>query len=1077
MGLVRASLRNPYAVIVAALAVMVIGVVCYRQMPLDILPQFKTPAVQILTLYPGMPTEIVERDMTSRLERWTSQSMGVAWQESRSMVGVSVVRDYFRDDIDPNAAYSQVSALALSDLYYLPPGTIPPMTMLFDPTASVPLGLVACSSDTLDETAVYDFAYFEMRNMLSGTPGVIAPAVFGGKLRRVYVYLDPQKVQAQGLSPLDVVNTLTKFNLMIPTGNTKIGDIDYSINAESMVEKVSDLNDLPVKMKMSDRDGSMRPVLIKDIGRAEDTNAIQTNVVRIARPSEKSANAPTVGNAAHTKKSGAGTWGAKRQVYIPIYRQPGSNSLQVIEGTKQTLETAVKPRAPQGFQARVVGDQTVFIRQAIASLQKEGVLGALLASFMILIFLGSFRSTLVVFLSIPLSILAAFIGLRYTGNTINTMTLGGLALALGRLVDDAIVVLENTDRHLQMGKPPHEAAKDGATEVAMPVLVATITTIVVFFPVTFLYGMGKYLFTPLALAVAFSMAASYLVAMTLVPAYAARFLRGHGAMEQSNTPSLHRSNERGWFAVLSRNYSRGLNRSMRAKPVVLLVVCGLFVASLALFPRIGRELFPPLDAGQITVQVRLPSGTRIEKTEETLARVELKIQAVIPPHDREMLITNIGVLYDWPAAYTPNAGPHDGFVLVQLTMQHRKVTSYEYADLLRAKLAAEFPGVQFSFNTGGIVTAALNFGLPSPIDIQVEGKSLEQLYAISRDIKEVVQKTPGAVDARIQQELDYPQVNIKVDRIKAAALGLTQEEVVKNIVTALNSSVNFKPAFWLDYQSGNHYFVGASYREEDIKSFESLLDLPITSPATKQPVVLRNIATLERSTVPTEIAHNRIRRVMDIYANVSGRDVGSVAAEIQRKVAKLNIEQKNQGYFVHFRGEVNSMEESFRSLGFAFILAALLIYLVMVAQFQSFVDPFIIMFAVPLGLIGVLVTLFVTRTTLNVESFMGVIFMVGIAVSNSILLVEFANRMRAEGRSANEAAVEAARVRLRPILMTSLAAVIALFPMALAKGEATAPLARAVIGGLSMSTLLTLFVVPMLYEIIKRGPATRIEEG
>ncbi len=1047
--LVRTSLRNPYAVIVMAIGIFVIswtvvfgkipllGLSLGKSMPLDILPQFKTPAVQILTLYPGMPTEIVERDITNRLERWTSQSMGIAWQESRSMVGVSIVRDYFREDIDPNTAMSQVSALAISDLYYLPPGTIPPMVMLFDPTAMVSTCLVAVSSDTLDETQVYDIAYFEMRNLLSGAGGTIAPAVFGGRLRRIYVYVDPHKLQARQLSPMDVVNALTQFNLMIPTGNAKIGDKDYAINTESMVPNVRDLNDIPVKIEGDLANGDARPVFIKDIGTAKDTYAIQTNVVRISRPP---------------------SWQSKRQVYIPIYRQPGANSIAVVEGVKWTIDNVIKPRIPKELNIDVVADQTVFIRKAINALVKEGVLGALLAALMILVFLGNFRSTLIVSLSVPLSIGAALIGLYFTGDTINSMTLGGLALALGRLVDDSIVVLENTDRHMKMGKPPMQAALDAALEV-----VATITTVAVFVPVMFLTGIGKFLFTPLAFAVGFSMAASYVMSMTIVPAYCAYTLTARLPLPMGEGEK----GSRGIYEHLREGYGRLLSLGLWRKGVLLASVAGLFVASLFLYPFIGKELFPEMDSGQMMVQVRLPSGTRIEKTEQVVARVEKAIQELIPKEDREIIISNIGVLYDWPAAYTPNGGPHDAFIIIQRTLKGSKKTVQESAELLREKLPPQFPGVQFAFNTGGIVTAALNFGLPSPIDIQIEGKSLETLYGLARQVKAIAQQVPGAVDVRIQQELDYPQINIKVDRQKAAYLGLTQEDVVKNIVTALNSSVNFKPSFWLDYQTGNHYFVGATYREEDIESFETLENIPITSPKQKEPVLLKNIATLERTTVPTEIAHYRIRRVMDVFVNVSGRAVGDVAAEIERRVRQQV--KVPDGYFIHFRGEVASMRESFRNLGFAFVLAAILIYLIMVAQFKSFVDPFIIMFAVPLGLIGVLGTLFVTGTTLNIQSFMGTIFMVGISVSNSILLVEFANRLRREeGMALHEAVVEAAKVRLRPILMTSLAAVIALMPMALAKGEAAMPLARAVIGGLSVSTALTLFVVPALYEMLKR---------
>ncbi len=1061
MWLVRASLKNPYAVVVMALAIIVIGVTSVQKMPLDILPQFKTPAVQILTLYPGMPTELMERDITNRLERWTSQSMGIAYQESRSMVGVSVVRDYFREDIDPNTAMSQVSALAISDLYYLPPGTIPPMTMLFDPTATLPLALVACSSESLDEAQVYDIAYFEMRNLLSGTQGVIAPAVFGGKLRRIYVYVDKDKLQARGLSPLDVVNSLTQFNIMIPTGNAKIGDMDYAINAEGMVEKVEELNDIPIKISAGSagaspspadgtRQGAGAPVLIRDIGRAEDTNAIQTNVVRISRPPD---------------------WKGRRQVYIPVFRQPGSNSIAVVEGTKETIEKGIKPRVPKEMNIDVVGDQTVFIRKAIHALQKEGILGVALAAAMILLFIGSVRSTLAIIIAVPISLLTGLIGLYYTGNTINAMTLGGLALAIGPLIDLGVVVLENTDRHLHLGRKPADAAVEGAGEVALPVLVATVATIVVFFPVTFLSGIGKFLFTPLAMAVGFAMAGAYVMAMTLVPAYCANFLRMESSADILSAGRRTRNPlvlfQRG-FERLRDRYVRGLRWALRHKALVLIGAGVAFVLSLFLYPLIGQELFPQMDAGQLTVQVRLPSGTRIEKTEEVIADVEKVVQEIIPEHDREIMISNLGVLYDWPAAYTPNGGPHDGFILVQLPLEGRRTSVQTYADRLRKKLNEQFPGVQFSFNTGGIVTAALNFGLPSPIDIQVEGKSLETLHEITRTIREVAKQVPGAVDVRIQQEIDYPQINVKVDRIKAAYLGLTQDEVVKNIVTALNSSTNFKPAFWLDYETGKHYFIGATYRERDINSFETLENIPITSPKQRRPVLLKNIATFERATVPTEVAHHRIRRVMDVFVNVSGRDVGSVAADIERAVKKLNIEERHPGYFVRFRGEVASMRESFGSLGFAFILAVILIYLVMVALFQSFIDPFIILLSVPLGLIGVLAILWATGTTLNVQSFMGVIFLVGIAVSNTVLVVDFANRARARGLSAQEAVLEAGAARLRPVLMTALAAMLALTPMALQTGEATLPLARAVIGGLSVATLVTLFVVPVLYALVKR---------
>ena len=1042
MGLVRIALRNPYAVIVMVLMILVLGVTCISRIPTDLLPTFKTPAVQVLTLYPGMPAEVMERDITTRLERWTGQANGIARQESKSMIGVSVLRDYFRPDIDPNTAMSQVSSLAISDLYYLPPGTIPPMVMPYDPTASIPLALITVSSPRFDETKLYDVAYFDLRNRLQGITGVIAPAVYGGRIRRILAYVDREKLQARNLAPLDVVNTIRSFNTLIPLGNAKIGDLDYQINANGMVPTVEEMNRFPIRV---DRDGGS-PVYIKDVGHVEDSHQIQTNVVRI---------------------------NGKRQVYIPIYRQPGANTIQVVEGMKEALAN-ILARLPQGINLDVVMDQSVYVRQAIRNLLHEGVLGALLAAVMILVFIGNFRSTLIIVLSIPLSVLAAFIGLYFTGDSVNAMTLGGLALAVGRLVDDAIVVLENTDRHLEMGKPSFQAALEAAQEVAMPVFAATVTTVVVFFPVVFLSGIGKYLFTPLALSVAFSIGASYLISMTVVPACCARFL---GKTDNSATPSGGQRVSRNrllhffasGFAALQQGYRVCLLWALEHGKSVLLAAGAVFIASLFLAPRIGTELFPPVDAGQFTVLVRGPSGTRVEKTEELIGKIEERIRATVPQDDLAMMISNLGVLYDWPAAYTPNAGPQDVFVLVQLSPQRRR-SAQEYAAILRQDLTQRFPGTEFAFDTGGLITAALNFGLPSPIDIQVEGNQLEVAHEIARQVKALAETVPGAVDVRIQQKLDYPQLNVQIDRIKAASVGVTAEDIVKNVVTATNSSVSFLPAFWIDEKNGNHYFVGAQYTEADINSLKTLEDIPITGADHdgRAPVLLKNIATFSRATAPAEVHHHNVTRVTNVYVNVGGRDVGSVAAEIEAGLRSLPIPS---GYFVHMRGEIQSMRESFQSLGFGFVLAVILVYLVMVAQFHSFLDPFIVLFAVPLGIIGVLWMLFLTSTSLNVQSFLGVIFMVGIAVSNSILLVEFANRARDQRMGTREAALEAGIVRLRPILMTSLAAVLGLLPMAIGLGhgsEANVPLARAVIGGLTVSTVLTLFVVPILYLMFKR---------
>ena len=1047
--MVAGSLRNPHAVVVGALTVVLLGALAATRIPTDILPMFKTPAVQVLTLYPGMPAEVMEKDITSRLERWTGQANGISHQEARSMNGVSIVRDYFRPDIDPNTAMSQVSSLAIADMYYLPPGTVPPMIMPFDPTASMPLCLVSVSSPTHDETQLYDIAYFELRNRLQGISGVIAPAVYGGRIRRILAYVDRDKLAVRNLSPMDVVSTLKNFNTFIPTGNAKIGEFDYQINANGMVQHVEQMNEFPVRVG---KGGA--PILIRDVGKVEDTHQIQTNIVRV---------------------------NGRRQVYIPIYRQPGANTIAVVDGIKETIGSILE-RLPKGVNLDVVLDQSVYVRKAIASLEKEALAGAALAGLMIWIFMGSLRSTFVILLSVPLSVLAAIAGLYFTGNSLNAMTLGGLALAVGRLVDDSIVVLENTHRHVAMGKDPAIAAQEAADQVRMPIFVATVVTIVVFAPVVFLTGIGKFLFLPLAASVSFAIVGSHVVAVTLVPVYCAKFLRKSNGARGTDSVSGR------MMGRLQTIYTTVLSRLFRLRFATAVVLAALVAGSVFIYGRIGTELFPRVDTGQFSVQMRAPSGTRIERTEEHVAEVEKAITETIAPEDLQILISNTGVLYDWPAAYTRNAGPMDSSLKVQLHEGHR-TTSFEYVRRLRRLLRERFPMLAFSFETGGMINSAINLGLPAPINIQVQGNHLDVAQQIAREIKREVESVPGAVDVHIQQKLDYPQLTLDIDRNKAAFLGINADEAVKNIVTSLNSSVNFDPAFWIDESNGNHYFVGAQYREEDIDSIDSILDIPITGagqleagvamskvfrpaprPATTmangKPVLLRNIAKISRTTAPTEIAHLNIGRVTDIYADVDGRDIGSVAADIDRKLAG---KQWPEGYRVDIRGEVASMRESFGGMRFGFAMAVVLIYFVMVALFRSFLDPLIVMLSVPLGLIGVVWILWATDTTLNIQSFMGTIFMIGIAASTSTLLVEFANRLRAEGMSASDAVLEAARIRLRPILMTTGTALLALLPPALNPDEPIMPLARAVIGGLTSSTLLTLLVVPLLYREFKRS--------
>ncbi len=1054
MGLVKAALKNPYLVIVMALAIIVIGVTSFFRLPADLLPIFKTPAVQILTFYPGMPAVVMERDIMSRLERWTGQSMGIEHQEAKAMIGVCVVKDFFREDIDPNTAMSQVTSLAMSDLFYMPPGTIPPMIMPFDPTASIPLCLLSISSPTMSEKELYDVAYFELRNRLQSISGVIAPAVYGGVLRRILTYVDRDELEARGLSPMDVVNALKRSNLMIPTGNAKFGMLDYQINSNAMVKEVAELNDIPIKVEKG------ATVFLRDVATAKDSYQIQTNIVRV---------------------------NGKRQVYIPVYRQPGANTIQIVNEVRERSGRILQrlkemdPRA-EDLRMDVVMDQSVSVKNTIGGLKYAGILGAILAAIVVGVFLVNVRSTIIILISLPLAMLVAFIGLFFSNNSLNSMTLGGLALAVGILIDQSIVVLDNIVRHLRMGdKSPMQAALDGATEVAGPVLISTITFAVVFYPIVFLSGMAKFLFTPLALAATFAIVASYLIAMTVVPACCAKFLRKATIQESTRKQG---ANNKG-FDVIASFYERFLRSVLQRKPIVLLIVFVLFLVSIFIFQRTGTELFPQVDAGQFMLLVRAPSGTRIEESERLIKRVEKEIQDVMgtadpeghnPASDLRMMISNIGVLMDWPAAYTPNSGPMDSFLLVQLKEGAKKGT-LNYVNILRKQLRERFPGVEFAFDTGGMLTAALNFGLPSPINIQIEGSRLETSYEIAEAIVDEVKKVSGTADVRIAQRLDYPAIDIEVDRVKAAYLGISQDDVVKNVVTALNSSVNFDPAFWIDHRSGNHYFIGAQYFEDDIRSLQTLENIPITSSDTMRATVLKNIATFRRTTAPAVINHLNITRVIDVYANVSGRDVGSIAAEIEerlkrsKKLQTLMAEYKPKGYTYHIRGEVQSMQESFKQFGTGLVIATMLVYLVMVAQFRSFRDPFIILFTVPLGFIGVAFMLYFTNTNLNIQSFMGIIMMVGIVVAYSVLLVEFANRLQEKGVLMEEAIVQAARIRLRPILMTSLTTIFALLPMAIglgSSGGANVPLARAIIGGVLSALLLSLMVVPSLYTIFAR---------
>ncbi|MBA4062443.1 MAG: AcrB/AcrD/AcrF family protein [Isosphaera sp.] len=1046
MGLVKLALGNIYGVIVFALFICVLGSVAIVSIPVDILPSFNVPAVQVLTYYNGMPAQSIERTLTDRVERWVNQSPGVANVESRSVSGVSVVKVYFREDIDPTTAITMSSTLADAARPYLPTNTLPPVVLPFDPTGTLPLGILTVSNPSMAEQQVKDLARVEVRNRLGAIGGVVAPVVVGGKDRRVMIYLDPKKLEARRLSAVDVVNALDKGNMMISPGTAYFGDNQVSLDTNMMVRTVDELNDMPVVFEPG------RRVLLRDVGEAVDDAVIQKSRVRV---------------------------NGRQQVFVPIYRQAGASSLDVTDGVREAIPQ-MESELPEGSTLEFVIDQSEYVRKAIESLVHEGVIGAILVSLMILIFLGNWKMTLIASLSLPLAILGAVIGLKTTGNTINVMTLGGLFLAIGPLVDNAIVVLENTHRHLGMGKTPAQAASDACNELTLPVVVATLALIIVLAPVALTPGVSGFLFQPLAVAVAFAMIASFVLSWTFVPALCSKLLRGHG--HGAHNPGGHSAPEHapGFFDrvyarisaaldLVGRGYAGLLAVALRNRFLVLAGVGVLFAASLGLARLIGQEFFPAVDAGQISIQVRGPSNMRLDTTERRVVDVEAAIAEVIPAHELQMTVSEIGLNNDWSAAYSQNAGQQDTVIRLQLTPERSK-SAQEYAILLRKHLAADprFSDLEFSFDTGGMVSAALNFGASSPIDIQVTGGTSDQKFEAAGRIKRLVAEVPGAADVRVLQRNDSPYLIMEVNREKAQAVGLSARDVVMQVVTAMNSSIALTRNFWIDPKSGNQYFIAVQYPDNPYFKVEDLQTVVATGTNQKSPVQLGALVAIRAATQPVEFNHDGLRRVVDVQVNTENRDIGSLAADIAARLKGLELPK---GMKAELRGEYARMRESFGSLAVGLALASVLVYLLMVPLMRSFVMPLIIMATVPLGLIGVLVILWATGSTLNVQSEMGVIFLVGIIVSQGVLLMDFANQLRKQGRTVREAIVQSAVIRFKPILMTFLATFLDLLPMAIGLGrgsEALTPLARAVVGGLVSSTVLTLFVVPVLYTLLIR---------
>lgn len=1030
--MIRTSFKNPYLVLVFAIMVAVLAGVLIPRMPVDILPQFKKSAMQILTLYPGMPAEVVEKDITSRMERWTGQSPGIEKQLSKSIMGVSIVTNFYGEDIDPAEAMANTSSYAMSDMYYQPPGTLPPMVQPFDPTASKPLMLLTVSSEEKTGKELYDVAYYNLRQMLSGVAGIIAPAAYGGTLRRIYIFVDPAKLEAFGISQTQVNEAIQKNTTMIPSGIAKIGNINYGIDAKGMIIDVEDFNDIVIAYKNG------KPVYIKDVGRAADASAIQTNIVRVD---------------------------GKEQVYLPIFKRPGANTIASVNAVKQALPK-LKERMPDDVELNVIFDQSSYVRNAITGLTNAIIGGLALVVIVLILFLGNFRSALVVSISLPLSILFAFVVLYITGQAINSITLGGIALVLGLLVDNSIVVLENIDRHLKLGKNSYQAGLDAALEVADPVLASTLVIMVVFFPVLLLTGITKFLFLPLAITVVGAMVGSYIFSLTLIPIAASYFFSKQFSKSKSNSKRTAMGFFQRFIEHLKVRYQNSLQVALRLRVPVLMVTGLLFVGSLFLLTKTGYELFPQSDVGQMEIQIRMESGTTLQDARLTIANMEQVVREETG-NDLEQIISNIGVFYDLPAAYTPNSGTQDAFIGVQLKEGHVLSTFY-YASRLRELMHKNFPGVEVSFNTGGLITAALNEGKPAPIDVQVKGNDLKVLRDLSELIRDTIAAIPATRDVRVLQRIDQPAKNINIDRIKAAELGVEPVDAIKNIVSALNSSATFDKAFWIDERNGNHYYVGVTYTEENIDNKFVLENVAVGSNTLNKTIPFRNFSKITDGTNPVEINHHNLTREFNVYANVEGMDVGRVSDEIQKRIDAMNFPP---GYEVSFQGEVAIIKESFGGLGLGLGLAMVLAFLIITPLFRSFRQPLIILFAFPLGIIGVAVLMWVTGTNLSIQSIMGIIMMVGISVSYGNILIDRINALVREGVEKPQAILNGSADRFRPVLMTASTTIFGLLPTALATSsgsEANVPLALAVIGGTFMATLLTLYIIPILYSFIAK---------
>jgi CzcA family heavy metal efflux pump len=1052
MWIVRLALNSPYTFVVAAILILVLGLTSIATTPTDVFPSIDIPVVTVIWTYNGLSAKEMEGRITNFSEFVMAVVNDVKAIDSQTIKGASVIKISFQPQVHIDAAMAQVGAAVQSIKFRMPPGVNPPWILRFS-ASTVPIIQVALSSDTLSESELYDYGLFRMRQQLSVVPGTLLPTPYGGVARQIMVDLDQTALLAKGITPTDVVAAINAQNLTLPSGSAKIGDREYSVSTNSSPLLAVSMNDVPIKTV----NGSL--VYMRDVAHVRDGWSVQQSVARA---------------------------NGKTAVLMPIMKTGSVSTLDIVNQVKNDVLPASRAAAPKGMKISELFDQSVFVRASIKGVLREGIIAAGLTASMILLFLGSWRSTLIIAVSIPLSILCSIIVLSAMGETMNTMTLGGLALAIGILVDDATVTIENIHRHMS-GQPLREAVIIGASEIAAPTLVSSLAICIVFVSVVFLTGPAKYLFTPMALAVVFAMLASYLLSRTLVPVMAS-YLLGKENHSTGEEPQVSRSvfgrihnRFNDGYAWVQNHYTQALQTMLKNRKRALVGSVSIMSTAFFLLPFVGRDFFPAVDAGQIRLHLRVQPGTRIETTKVICSQVEEQIRKTIPADELDLMIDNIGLTpetFDYAFGDGASTSSADGEILIALSEKHHG-PSEKYVKELRSELQEGFPGITFFFQPADIVTQILNFGLPSPIDVQVQGYNPAN-YEIARRLRFRLAHVPGAVDVHLHQVVDGPDLHLDIDRVRAAQFGLTQEDVANSIYVSLASSVAVQPNFWFDPKTGFTYWVAAQTPQSQLDSINALENTPIPlRTVSNRSEVLGNMATLTPAVLPVVLNHHNGQPVFDIFANTQDSDLGSVAAKVHR-IVKEESKDLPPGTKIIIRGQVESMNEAFNRLGLGLTFAALLVYLLMVVNYQSWLDPFIIICALPGAFCGIVWALFLTQTTFNVPSLMGAIMSIGVATANSILLVTFATELlRDKGMSPLEAAVTAGFTRLRPIIMTAFAMIIGMLPMALGVGEGgeqNAPLARAVIGGLGVATFATLFFVPLMFTMIHESNASKQQE-